>query len=677
MEEEVSVNSLQWCWVIETLARSQQVGAALLYELLSRAPPLSGKPGKEAREIVALRCLEEFFGPFTGSIDDHPASYTSNSGFNASDSCEAVLQRIVHESSGSDLQKDAPDELKCDVRAFIELKKATLPKCTLELLKSMIIEGTHPSLKELGKFTLRNQTIPSNGIDSVSTLPTVYENCEAGQAAPAEENGDSAKNGASDQLEQAILPNGNSPRCKMGTSNDQVQDGDDTTHSLDNQEPPLKKLKLDKQDGLQSQTQPSVPCDGSDMSSAAEGAQNRQCVDATRNCNGTSNGEILVDLRKSGVYYNNQPRTPHDKDGLHPKETDIAGKMLAFLSSRSSLPYDSPVMTETEVNLCMKCNKGGELLICDANTCPLAFHESCLRCSASFDDQGKFYCPFCAYSRAISEYAKAKEKVSLARKELSMFIGGKISCQAEPDSTTASEDDANRQRRNEDINKTTEPTNSDNVVTKVANRRQLRSSKNKHREVPPLPANVAENAFITAAQNLSPRDRQGAEVIAQLPRDTIRILNQGRDRNTDDGSSSLGDEKITETSQKSSDLKRKKEATGHQAAELYADVNSESISDSDGLSEDEKKRTNTSMLSPTPLREAPATNQSRRKKVPWTAEEEAILKEGVQKFVQGDNKAIPWKDILEFGGSVFQKGRRAVDLKDKWRNIMRGSPKVK
>jgi len=466
----------------------------------------------------------------------------------------------------------------------------------------MIVEGTHPSLKELGEFTYQNQSIRSNGVDPASTLPTVNENCDDGQAMPAEENRDSAKNGTSDQLEQASLPNGNSPHSKAGTSNDQVQDGDDTAHSLDNQQPPVKKPKLDKQDGLQSQRQPSIPCAGGDMSNAVADAKNRQCLDATQNCNGTSNGENLGDLRKTGVCYDNQQQTSHDNNGPHSKETDIARKMLAFLSSQSVLPDDSPVMTESEVNLCMKCNKGGDLLICDASTCPLAFHDGCLGCSATFDDQGKFYCPFCAYSRAISEYAKAKEKVSLARKELSLFIGGKISCRAEPDSTTASGDDANQQRRNEHINNKTEPRNDDNVVTEVVNRRQLRSSKNKQPEVPPLPANAAENAFTPAAQNLSPRDRQGAEVIAQLARDTTRLLNQGQDHNTDGGSSSHASDRITETRQKSSYLKRKKEATRHQAAELHVDVNSESISDSDGLSEDEKKWTNASILSPTPLR---------------------------------------------------------------------------
>lgn len=41
------------------------------------------------------------------------------------------------------------------------------------------------------------------------------------------------------------------------------------------------------------------------------------------------------------------------------------------------------------------------------------------------------------------------------------------------------------------------------------------------------------------------------------------------------------------------------------------------------------------------------------------------------------SEADKWKKILEFGGGVFQKGRTTIDLKDKWRNICRGSPNPK
>lgn len=49
----------------------------------------------------------------------------------------------------------------------------------------------------------------------------------------------------------------------------------------------------------------------------------------------------------------------------------------------------------------------------------------------------------------------------------------------------------------------------------------------------------------------------------------------------------------------------------------------------------------------------------------------------MQKFSNVGERAIPWKKILEYGSSVFLNGRTTVDLKDKWRNICKGSPKCK
>lgn len=75
-----------------------------------------------------------------------------------------------------------------------------------------------------------------------------------------------------------------------------------------------------------------------------------------------------------------------------------------------------------EQNLCVKCTKDGQLLACSSNSCPLMVHENCLGSPAEYDAKGKFYCPFCAYSRATSEYLEAKKKASLARKELTAFM---------------------------------------------------------------------------------------------------------------------------------------------------------------------------------------------------------------------------------------------------------------
>ncbi|KAL9426212.1 hypothetical protein AB3S75_033062 [Citrus x aurantiifolia] len=60
----------------------------------------------------------------------------------------------------------------------------------------------------------------------------------------------------------------------------------------------------------------------------------------------------------------------------------------------------------------------------------------------------------------------------------------------------------------------------------------------------------------------------------------------------------------------------------------------------------------------------------KRRRLHWTAEEEEMLKEGVEKFSTKVNKNLPWKKVLEFGCDVFDPTRTPSDLKDKWRNIM-------
>lgn len=51
-----------------------------------------------------------------------------------------------------------------------------------------------------------------------------------------------------------------------------------------------------------------------------------------------------------------------------------------------------------------------------------------------------------------------------------------------------------------------------------------------------------------------------------------------------------------------------------------------------------------------------------------------LLQEGVAKCKSIGQKNIAWREILEFGGDRFWRGRTPMDLKDKWRNICKGSP---
>ncbi|KAK4395877.1 hypothetical protein Sango_1742000 [Sesamum angolense] len=51
-----------------------------------------------------------------------------------------------------------------------------------------------------------------------------------------------------------------------------------------------------------------------------------------------------------------------------------------------------------------------------------------------------------------------------------------------------------------------------------------------------------------------------------------------------------------------------------------------------------------------------------------------LQKEGMRKFSTPHDR-LPWKKILEFGTNVFNESRSTIDLKDKWRNLSKASPK--
>lgn len=111
-----------------------------------------------------------------------------------------------------------------------------------------------------------------------------------------------------------------------------------------------------------------------------------------------------------------------ESDQQHDEIADIARRKESFLSSQCMLSQGSLADDWSELNLCVKCSKGENVIVCCSNSCPVAIHENCLVSVASFDKDGKFYCPFCAYSQAVSEYQKAKKKASAARNSLAKFI---------------------------------------------------------------------------------------------------------------------------------------------------------------------------------------------------------------------------------------------------------------
>lgn len=49
-----------------------------------------------------------------------------------------------------------------------------------------------------------------------------------------------------------------------------------------------------------------------------------------------------------------------------------------------------------------------------------------------------------------------------------------------------------------------------------------------------------------------------------------------------------------------------------------------------------------------------------------------VLQKGVKKYSQNGVHGFQWKRILEYGSGIFDPSRTYVDLKDKWRNLVKG-----
>lgn len=118
-----------------------------------------------------------------------------------------------------------------------------------------------------------------------------------------------------------------------------------------------------------------------------------------------------------------EDKTIQNDDNFEKEWENIAITKSQFLSSQCTLSQD-PLDTDgwTEQNLCVKCNKEGQVLACTASGCALVVHESCLGSPARFDENGNFHCPFCTYSLIISKHLEVKKRLFEARKQLSAFI---------------------------------------------------------------------------------------------------------------------------------------------------------------------------------------------------------------------------------------------------------------
>ncbi|XP_041024314.1 uncharacterized protein LOC121264966 isoform X2 [Juglans microcarpa x Juglans regia] len=455
-------------------------------------------------------------------------------------------------------------------------------------------------------------------------------------------------------------------------------------------------------------------------------------------CSASLNGckqNIIAHEAEENMDHCCEAGTSSDSEGYHYGNIGVFFEKNEFLSSQATNSYD-PSTSWTFQNLCMKCNEGGQLLVCSTSNCPVTVHENCLGSSPSFDNNGKFYCPFCAYSLSISEYLVAKKKASLARKELTLFFGMGLDQKPEELTKTLHRDEDLLVKSHENgylEERVNGQTGHDGEHADEVNNFYYRRSIDDKQQAEPsaLCDNVnsvlreEEPAEITRTLNVSTEEKEGQENSIQAVRvvegdnqeaaehdghnsscrniDVIPV-NQSHveeelqqdvleqqiayppdepvcvhDTHADGDNLSCRNTGVIPGIQRHSKEQIQQEVLEQQIAEPTEEPVCALDAYVEEISEEENEKSiisNYSIRVPKQERHDtyPASPQLRRKKVPWTAEEEEILKEGVQKFSNTNDRNIPWKKILEFGGDVLHI-RTTVDLKDKWRNLCKVGPR--
>ncbi|XP_028778441.1 uncharacterized protein LOC114734958 isoform X2 [Neltuma alba] len=89
---------------------------------------------------------------------------------------------------------------------------------------------------------------------------------------------------------------------------------------------------------------------------------------------------------------------------------------------RESLGHDNIFKDVVDRKICIRCNEGGEILVCCESGCPVTVHAKCISREPKFDDMGNYYCPYCWLKRTLAEVQVLRNKALTAKKDLSDFL---------------------------------------------------------------------------------------------------------------------------------------------------------------------------------------------------------------------------------------------------------------
>ncbi|XP_077245698.1 uncharacterized protein LOC143885418 isoform X2 [Tasmannia lanceolata] len=758
---------LPWAWALETLATFKEADTDLLQDLLDKVSDISGDSFKNTKERVSLRYVEEF-------LDKNPTNGRNSLSIDVSEPSEDVLRKVA---TSDDLGKCGA-ELKHNLSQFILQKRATLPEHALDQLKDSILEDCYPSAsslrersclaKENAVHCLDQSRICAYGDDEYQIAKRLKANTDDGKIQSLKQNlallGPENRNGISQQDPHGrILRSGRRvPRQNIHVRDKKeyllgnvVRANDDSVQLLKRKSTPVNRDKMPQRapsngpleheayhqnifvestPGNRDKMPQGAPSNGpleheaSHQNIFVESTpDNRDKMPQGAPSNGpfeheASHQNNFVDEAKDGGGPDVIPETSSSSDGdrdpdcnFYPNGEMISAEKQKYLSSQNLIRNDSLTMDWTENRSCIKCDRGGQVLICSRNGCPISIHESCFDTSVSFEN-GEFYCPFCSYSRAYSEYRKAKQKAAMARKALSIFMGRdlvhghrkkqppvrvprKLSEVRVAENANCPNEILADQQNTELINnhlcdRVVENIESNNrnspcgeegtsltngrksgYLEIVGDGQRINAVEHQH-QVEPSSDGQGIKA-VEHQQQVEPSSACNNDNLPCREAETILINEthggspiKAKSDNTEmvDNSPCISEVKLQKKAETAPDDNVANAPCRGKASPIRKGQNAV-IQRTSPRNQKGKDISNKPIKCRRPTRRYSILPSMRRNKLLWTVEEEETLEEAVQKFSKS-GETTPWVKILEFGHNVFHRTRTPADLKDKWRNIM-------
>ncbi|GER29555.1 PHD finger protein 21A [Striga asiatica] len=389
---------------------------------------------------------------------------------------------------------------------------------------------------------------------------------------------------------------------------------------------------------------------------------------------------VLGDLPNIGE--NEDVDMSTDSDGCHDERTNIATQKETFLNSQCTYSQDSLATTDWRgTKFCVKCNLGEQLLVCGSDSCPLVIHQSCLDSDADFDPTEEFYCQFCAYSRAISKYMETKKI---------LFCLGTQNGSGKQSRKLYKANENNLDQ--DDGRKVVASTNTQSPEEGRQSFKSQKASGEQQRPAVEIDISLRKS---TSGQVIEGRGRSEKRADIGSKRGTLHSPETDLPHGNKSSRSSQSTD-VEETSEQENEnswasknfvrVRKQKTKPIMEGMRVhcphYKLIQWKKILEHGAgvfhqcRSTVDLKNKWRNLCKATPKSSHPAIPQLRRKRIPWTIEEEEKLKEGMRVHCSPHDKLIPWQKILEYGAGVFHQCRSTVDLKDKWRNLCKATQNI-